>query len=257
MKRRTLPLFCSLLVAYPALAAVAGEPQVKSAETPPAIVRRVKFTDGSLVGSISREEIERMGLRELKLGGGHTHDFLSKEDKVIETRTLAAYRDAILGDWEIQGRYAVACACKYAEAWSIWEFLQKAKPARVSHFGEDWLGTLSVSFLPWYGRDEEAALEADVKAGKNLKDYQESGEIRKLEVEAKSATFEGARGHRIEWLASGDIDGDGVEDRLVRISRWAIEGSAFMSYSYVVSRKSIDARCSMVEEFLPECAVAH
>jgi hypothetical protein len=257
MKLRTSPLLFSLLVGFPALAEVAGEPQAKSAGTPPAIVSPVKFTDGSLVGQIGSEEIERMGRRELKLGGGHTHDFLSKDGEVIETRTLAAYRDAILGGWNVHGKFAVACAGTYAEAWSIWDFLQKAKPARVSHFGKDWLGTLSVSFLPWYGSDERVALEADVKAGKNLKDYQQSGEIRKLEVEAKSATFEGVRGHRIEWLASGDIDGDGIEDRLIRISGWAIEGSAFCGGSYVVSRKSIDARCSVIEEFLPESGVAH
>jgi hypothetical protein len=257
MKLPTLPSLFSLLVAFPALAAVVGESEAKSTETPPAIVSQVKLTDGTLVGSFSREETERMGRRELKPGGGHTHDFLSKKGKVIETRTLAAYRDAILGRRDVQGSYAVACSTTYAEAWSIWEFLKTAKPARVSHFGKWWLGTLSISFLPWYGRDEEAALDADVKAGKNLKDYQESGEIRKLEVEAKSATFEGARDHRIEWLASGDVDGDGFEDRLIRISQWAIKGSAFSGRSYVVRRKSIAARCSMIEEFLPASGVAH
>jgi hypothetical protein len=257
MKLRTWPWLFSILVSFPTLVAAAGEPQSKTAEAPPSVVRRVIFTDGTLIGSIGREEIERMGRRELKLGGGHSNDFLSKEGKVIETRTLAAYRDAILGGWKVHGHYAVACAGTYADAWSIWEFMQKAKPARVSHFGKDWLGGLSVSFLPWYGSDEKAALAADVKAGKNLKDYQESGEIRKLVIKEKSATFEGVRGHRIEWLASGDIDGDGIEDRLVRISEWAIEGSAFCGESYVVTRKSIDARCSMIEEFLPESGVAH
>lgn len=256
MNHRVL-LYLLCLLSSSSLPAFLNESEGKVAEAAPIIVSGIHFSDGRLVGIPTRKEIAAMGQRELKLGGGHSHDFLGKDGKIVETRTIAAYRDAILDDCSIEGAYATACAGTFAEGWSTWEFMQKAKPARVSHFDKEWLGTLSVSFLSWCGSDEEAALEDAVKAGKNLKDYQKSGGLRKLVIKEKSASFESHRSFRIEWMASGDIDGDGIEDRLVRISRWAIEGSAFMGESFVVKRKAGDQPCSILEDFLPESSVAH
>jgi hypothetical protein len=146
---------------------------------------------------------------------------------------------------------------RFCEGWSTWSFLRQARPAKVSHFREDWLGLLSVDFIGWYGSDEMKQREADVKSGKNLLDYQKAGEISALVIKEKSASFDSHRKFKIEWLAAGDFDGDGTEDRLVRISERADPGTAFISESYVVTRKSPSVPCLQLKPFLEESTLAH
>jgi hypothetical protein len=253
MNCRVLPRLLSLLAVLPA---VAAEPVPSPGEIPRLISSRLVFTDGRLSGPVSQAEIDGMGQRTLKLSGGHSYDFLMKEDQVFETRTLAEYRDAIQGGAEVHGGYALACAVRFCEGWSTWSFLRQAKPARVSHFGKGWLGTLSVELVGWYGSDEMKQREADVKAGKNLLDYQKAGEISALVLKEKSASFDSHRKFKIEWLAAGDFDGDGTEDRLIRVSEWADPGTAFLSESYLVTRKSPSVPCSSLKSFLGKSMLA-
>lgn len=249
MNHQLLLLCLSILVA---LAAPAEEPKTEPALLPAIAVTPIKFVDGTLIGEVGREEIERMGQRELKLDGGHSYEFVTKGKTVVETRTLAAYRNAILGGGELVGGYATACADRFIAGWSTWEFLQQTKPARVSHFDQNWMGTLSVDLVGWVGSDEKQQREDDVKAGKTLADYQKSGKILRLMIGKKSTTFNGYRSCRIKWLASGDVDGDGVEDRLILVHLWAPEGSASIKGTYLVSRPSAATSCSNVKPFLEQ-----
>ena len=256
MPPRTLLTCISVFVVLSAGAAE-PKPKLKPALLLPTIVRPVEFTDGTLAGRVSRGEIGRMGQRELELGEGHSYEFVSLGDRELETRNLATYRRAMLGGGQVNSGYAVACAGHFAIGVSIWEFLKQAKPSRVTHFDKHWIGTLSVDLVYCYGSEEKKQRVADVKAGKNLVDYQKKGEIRQLKIEEKSATFEGYRSYRIEWLASGDLNGDGAEDRLILVHRWALEGTASSTDFYLVTRKSTKASCSVVKSYLEKNDLAH
>jgi hypothetical protein len=77
------------------------------------------------------------------------------------------------------------------------------------------MGTISVDLVGWVGSAERKRREADVKAGKSLSDYAKGGGVQCLKIGEKTSTFEADRNYRIEWLAAGDVNGDGIEDRLV------------------------------------------
>ena len=253
MNCRTLYPCFSILIA---LVASADEPHSDSTLLPVSVVKPVEFVDGTFAGNVTTEEIGRMGRRELKLDGGHSHDFVTKDGETVETRTLTAYRDAILGGGTLDNGYATACASRFVEGWSIWEFLRHAKPARLSHFDKDWMGTLSVDLVGWVGSDERKRREADVKAGKSLSDYAKSGGVQSLSLGEKTSTFEAHRNYRIQWLAAGDVNGDGIEDRLILVHYWAPEGSASIKETCVVTRSSASVSCSTVRPFLEKNTAA-
>jgi hypothetical protein len=233
-----------------ALVASADEPQSESTLLPVSVVKPVEFVDGTFAGKVTADEIGRMGRRELKFDGGHSHDFVTKDGETVETRTLTAYRDAMLGGGALDNGYATACASRFVEGWGIWEFLRDAKPARLSHFDKNWMGTLSVDLVGWVGSAERKRREADVKAGKSLSDYAKGGGVQCLKIGEKTSTFEADRNYRIEWLAAGDVNGDGIEDRLILVHYWAPEGRASIKETSVVTRSSASVSCSTVRPFL-------
>jgi hypothetical protein len=223
----------------------------------PVIIQPVKFKDGTLTGAVGASEIAAMGGRPLKIDDGHSDQFVSLKNVEVQTATLASYRDAIQRGGEIIGGHAIASADRFCNGWAIWEFMSIAKPSRLSIFEKDWLGSLPVGLIDWVGSEERREREADSKDGKRLLDYQKSGKIKKLLVKEKVVTFEGYRSYRIEWLASGDYDGDGLEDRLICVDRWATEGSAFFSESCIVSPKGSKNHSLVFHGHLSESDVSH
>jgi hypothetical protein len=136
-------------------------------------------------------------------------------------------------------RFAVSMSSTFVAGVGIWQFLRAAKSSRSSSFAPYWLRLLPVEIVHWHGSDEREERERDALSGKTITDYRKSGHLISLATTKTSVDF--SCGHReveIAWLASGDLDDDGLEDRLLLISTRATEGSALGIETFVASQSS-------------------
>lgn len=249
---RTVLAFTSMM------ASVVNAQDAKTAVLPRTIYGALRFSDGTLSGRVTPADVRHMGDRKLWIDQGHSDTFVSVKGSFVATPSLTSYAKAMKDGGSIEGGYANACAVRYVRGLGMLEFLRNSVDSRVSHFGEHWMGALSVQLIGWHSEEEKLRQDRDINAGKSLLDYAAAGRIQKLRRKGNILTFSNDwRDHEIEWLASGDLDHDGVEDRLILMKSWAREGSASMTETYVVTWKKRSDKCAIIQSYPEDNIVAH
>jgi hypothetical protein len=212
---------------------------VAAGTIPPSIHRPMVFTDGIIKGVVTPAQIESMGHRPLFMEEGRNNKFIILNDQLVTTPSLAEFSQALEKGGDIHGRFAVSMSSTFVAGVGVWQFLRAAKSSRSSSFSPYWLWLLPVDIVHWHGSDEREERERDALSGKTITDYRKSGHLISLTATKTSVDFScGYREVEVTWLASGDLDDDGLEDRLLLISTRATEGSALGIETFVASQSS-------------------
>ena len=234
---RLLPMAFALLALPLMMAPELSAQNVKPAVLPRKIIGTLRFTNGTLSGPVTEAEIRSMGERKLRVAEGDD-TFLTLDGELVPTPSLDAYGKAMKDGGSIQSWFGNARARPFVRGFGILEFLRNSIDSRVSYFSEHWMGALSVELIGWDEPEEKGQIDADVQAGKTLLDYAAAGTIKKLHRKGDTLTYSSSyQDHEIELLASGDLDHDGAEDRLILIKSWSREGTGSSTTTHVVSWK--------------------
>lgn len=253
---RLFPMALALLALPLMMAPELNAQKAKPAVLPCKITGAIRFTDGTLSGLVKEADVRSMGERKLRVGEG-ADTFVKLDGKLVTTPTLDAYGKAMKDGGSIESWFGAAMAVPYVRGLGVLEFLRKSVDSRVSHFSERWMGALSVGLIDYDESADKARREADVQAGKTLLDYAAAGKIKKLHRKGGTLTYSSSyQDHEIEWLASGDLDRDGAEDRLIQIKSWSREGRAAYTMTYVVSWKKRSEKCASVRPYPEDNIVA-
>ena len=225
---RLFPMALALLILPLMMAPELSAQNVKPAVLQRKIIGTLRFTNGTLSGPVTEAEIRSMGERKLRVAEGDD-TFLTLDGELVPTPSLDAYGKAMKDGGSIQSWFGNARARPFVRGFGILEFLRNSIDSRVSYFSEHWMGALSVELIGWDEPEEKVQIDADVQAGKTLLDYAAGG--------LDPQNWTPINDHEIELLASGDLDHDGAEDRLILIKSWSREGTGSSTTTHVVSWK--------------------
>lgn len=153
-----------------------------------------------------------------------------------------------------KGYYAFTTIDMTMESWFIVAsmpitHLKRARPSQKSFVSAFRLSDDPLKHLPptlgSFGDDFESAQEA-AKSGKTWKDLYPQTKVRVIDQHQVEMSDECMK-HRIELVAWGDFNIDGVEDLLVHVCDYAV-GGTFRSYGYVVlTRFTADSRLTVID----------
>jgi hypothetical protein len=129
----------------------------------------------------------------------------------------------------------------------------EAAPSPASHLAEFRLDEGSVDLLPpdlslAVSDDEARRLESARSAGRTWSEFEPIGSVT-VEGEAAILVEGDGWGVRVELLAWGDFDGDGLEDVLAKLGGWLTAGSYRTSRLVVLTRRDAGARLELVREY--------
>ena len=220
--------------------------ETKAAAFPRRVVESIDFVDGKVTGEVNDEILVKLLNRKLIVGAEDGYEFLKKDadSDYLRTETVAQYRRARAegaGPWTT---YDISMDSFFVNAGGALRFLEKSKDAEKSAFKDNWMRQLSMSLISWVGSDEEVIYERDKAAGVSLADYAKDKKIQFTESSLSDLQFETEyKSYTVYWLASGDYDGDGFEDRLISVG-WHNKGGSgrgFDTYlaKYPDSKKSV------------------
>jgi hypothetical protein len=196
--------------------------------------------------------------QKLKIGadGDDAYNFLRKEasfdcEEYVHAETVSQYVAAINGGACAMSTFEMSMQGFFIYATDTLTFLDRAKPSRQSLMGRSNLLDLSVSFLFWQGREEENRLKQHAAAGFSLRDYQKAGRITEVKFGKDGRlSFEFSnKEYVIHWMARGDEDGDGLEDRLISVAKYNIGGTGRIYDTYTVSKKKAKQPSLTVSDF--------
>jgi hypothetical protein len=169
----------------------------------------------------------------------------------VRTETVSQYVAAINGGAAAMDTFEISMMSFFSDATDSLVFLDRAKPSRQSLIERSNLMDLSVSFLSWHGRDEQNRLKQHADAGFSLRDYQKAETITKVKFGKDGRlSFEFSdKEYVIHWLARGDEDGDGLEDRLISVGVYYNGGSGRYYSNYTVTKKKAKQPSLSVSDF--------
>ena len=140
------------------------------------------------------------------------------------------------------------------------EVLAQAKPAQESFLTDFHLETSSLNMLPAalasaVSGDQEAARKQAMAKGRTWAALEpdakvlaeKTGEHNTMSLEVDSGAF----GQRLEVIAHGDFDGDGIEDWLITDDTFARQGSYRASRMLLVTRSGTTEPLRVIRELNP------
>jgi hypothetical protein len=141
------------------------------------------------------------------------------------------------------------------------EDLAKAKPAQTSYLSDFHLEAAPLNMLPAalasvVSGDEESARKKAIAQGASWADYDPKAKVLTENKANENATAlevatAGDFAQRLEKIASGDFDGDGVEDWLITDESYARQGTYRASRMVLVTRKGPNEPLRVIRELMP------
>lgn len=90
----------------------------------------------------------------------------------------------------------------------------------------------------------------EILKNKNIISWRQADEITSINVDGKVANVSSkGDNQRLEWLARGDFNSDGIEDLLLLLNSWVEGGSYGAASLFIVSKHSEQSRIYIVKEF--------
>ena len=223
----------------------------------PGVITPIAFVRFKAVGDVSRKRAGQLMNQKLKIGSDEkgAYEFLAVQDgdhykPYGRTETVSQYMKAIRNGAEPIGCFGNSMDSFFTHATATLMYLKQAKPSKKNLMDHSSLLDLSVSFLNWRGSDEKQLLAKQAKAGFTLRKFKRSGKIVNVKIGRNWLDFDyGGCYYSIRWMAHGDINGDGVEDRLIGVGVAYIGGTGRYYSSYLVTKKQAKQASLKVDDF--------
>ena len=169
---------------------------------------------------------------------------------VKKVKTIREWRDAIKNDYYALSTYDMQEESYFRVTSNTIDIAKKAQTPIMSYINNPKLGVtdikfLSLEFLPenfLSGTCEEYLLKNKNKGAKSVKEFIDSGELKITDVTRNSINIEDSGvGVHYKELLRADLNDDGIEDILVFLYIYVLEGTMQYGDTAIISKKTSDS----------------
>jgi hypothetical protein len=221
---------------------------------PVQLLQPLEFS-GFTINAVNPVGATRLMEQKIKSGASSddpdAYDFLvlPNSDHRLHVETANEYLKAIKKGAAPYTTYDLITDGWFQQVAGTLKFIEQAKPSKKSYLPDD-LSMLSVAVLDYKGSDWEAQFKQDVENKKTLKDFANSGKIKKMHAANHQLKFQtDEKEYFIDEMARGDFDGDGVEDALIFVTKHHREGSGVGYELFIIRRTNAKDMVCRVKDF--------
>ncbi|MYB96168.1 TonB family protein [Candidatus Poribacteria bacterium] len=223
------------------------------------LVESIKFADGTEVKSITKDDIDALRDRPIRLGENDHLDgvmLTNEKDERIHARTCREYDSAIKRGYDTYTTFDIKMSVWFKHHCGLLNALEGAAVPQQSYISNPKVGITNLDLIPFSLFPNLSGDEIDL--GATFEKKVRNGELTVIEKDQNVLTTEGiGMGQLLREVIRADFNNDGIEDILLFEYHYATQGTLGFGGVIVLTRKSVDGKFEVVRPPNPMQSSVH
>ena len=223
------------------------------------LIESMKFADGTEVKSITKDDIDALRNRPIRLGENDHFDgvmLTNEKDEKIHARTCREYDSAIKRGYDTYTTFDIKMSVWFKHHCGLLNALEGAAVPQQSYISNPKVGITNLDLIPFSLFPNLSGDEIDL--GATFEKKVRNGELIVIEKDQNVLTTEGiGMGQLLREVVRADFNTDGIEDILLFEYHYATQGTLGFGGVIVLTRKSVDGKFEVVRPPNPMQSSVH
>ena len=223
------------------------------------LVEGIKFADGTEVKSITKDDIDALRDRPIRLGENDHLDgvmLTNEKDERIHARTCREYDSAIKRGYDTYTTFDIKMSVWFKHHCGLLNALEGAAVPQQSYISNPKVGITNLDLIPFSLFPNLSGDETDL--GLTFERKVRNGELIVIEKDQNVLTTEGiGMGQLLREVVRADFNNDGIEDILLFEYHYATQGTLGFGGVIVLTRKSMNGKFEVVRPPNPMQSSVH
>jgi len=212
------------------------------------LVESIKFADGTEVKSITKDDIDALRDRPIRLGENDHLDgvmLTNEKDERIHARTCREYDSAIKRGYDTYTTFDIKMSVWFKHHCGLLNALEGAAVPQRSYISNPKVGITNLDLIPFSLFPNLSGDEIDL--GATFEKKIRNGELIVIEKDQNVLTTEGIGMEQLlREVVRADFNNDGIEDILLFEYHYATQGTLGFGGVIVLTRKSMNGKFEVV-----------